>query len=100
MEGKYHDLGKKPKKLNDVDKPEKMSYPCMYDITPENFPPMMDMKLGSTGEAMIKFKIKTSGGIEVLSMKMMGETKQDKKEAKSNGNKSGSYEKDTAAVGG
>lgn len=86
MEGKYHDLGKNPKKLNDTPSSvDSKRYPCMYDVTVKNFPPLADMKLGSTGEAMIKFKIAGSGGIEVMSMKMMGMSDMKQKEEESNG---------------
>lgn len=68
---KFYDLGQQPSKLNDVGREDKISYPCLYDIGPEEFPPLAYMRLGDTGEAAIKFKIK-GGGIEIISIKMNG----------------------------
>ena len=67
----FYDLGKDPKKLNDVGREDKITYPSVYDINPDNFPPLKDMKLGDTGEAMIHFRIRGSG-IEVTEIKSMG----------------------------
>ena len=69
----FYDLGKEPSKMNDVGRSDKVRYPCLYDVTPENFPPLKDMKLGDTGEALMRFKIATSGGgIEVQEIKWIG----------------------------
>lgn len=65
----YYKLGKKPKKMNDVGMPDKVMNPSM-NIDAEQYPPLKDMKLGSTGEACIQFKINPKyGGIEVIAMK-------------------------------
>jgi hypothetical protein len=67
----FYDLGKKPSKLNDEDNPGKVRYPSIYDVNVDNFPPLKDMKLGDTGEAMIQFKI-GNGGIDVHGIKWVG----------------------------
>ena len=71
MEDGYHDLGRDPKKMNDMGYPDKITYPRVYDVNPDNFPPLKDMKLGDTGEALIRFNIR-GGGIEVHSIKWVG----------------------------
>lgn len=74
----FYDLARKPTKLNDVDKVEKQTYPCVYDIGVDNYPPLKEMKLGSTGSAEIEFRIAKGGGIEVLRIKAAAaKTKED-----------------------
>src|SRR3990167_5336014 len=71
----FYDLGKSPKKMNDMDMPEKMRYPMIHDIGVDNYPPLGEMKLGGTGRAEIEFKIAKGGGIEILKMKDLGSSK-------------------------
>jgi len=71
-QGQFYDLGKEPSKMNDVGREDKIRYPSIYDVTPDNFPPLKDMKLGDTGEALIQFKISGNGGIDVHGIKWVG----------------------------
>ena len=93
----FYDLGKSPKKMNDMDMPEKMRYPMIHDIGVDNYPPLGEMKLGGTGRAEIMYKISKNGGIEILKMKELGSSKEPDntkpKEEKPNGKDkdSGSY---------
>ena len=68
-DGSYYPLGKKPKERNKPTTMEGgMQYPTLH-ISPEEYAPMKDMKLGGTGEACVKFKISKYGGIDVIAMK-------------------------------
>lgn len=75
-EGAFYDLGRDPKKINDVGNEDKIQYPTL-NIGPDDFPPMQEMKLGSTGQSLVKWRISRHGGIEVLGMKYLGEAKPD-----------------------
>ena len=67
----FFELGRDPARMNDMGREDKIQYPCAYDINPENFPPLKDMKMGDTGEALIRFKPK-GDGIEIQSIKWIG----------------------------
>ena len=67
----FFELGQEPAKMNDMGREDKIQYPCAYGITVDEFPPMKDMKLGDTGEALIRFKPK-GDGIEIISIKWVG----------------------------
>ena len=77
-----YDLGKEPAKMEPMGMEGKKKYPCLYDVTMENYPPLKDMKLGDMGRATMEFMINPTGGIEVLSMEpvegMMDKDKKDK----------------------
>ncbi len=83
MATKMYDLGSKPSKMENMGVDEKKSYPCLYEVNMDNYPPLGDMKLGDTGKAVIEFNIKPSGGIEITSMGPMGTTMDDTKTDKS-----------------
>lgn len=67
----FVDLGKEPSKVNDIGREDKISYPCAYGIGIDQFPAMKDMKLGDTGEAVIRFRPQ-GDGIEILGIKWIG----------------------------
>lgn len=68
----FYNLGKDPVRIEAAPAIEdKTRYPCLYDIGVREFPPLKDMKLGDTGEAIIRFKIQGSG-IEIHEIKSVG----------------------------
>ena len=78
--GEYCDLGEAPKQLNHINREDKITYPSL-NVDSEKFPFLNEMKLGETGEAVIKFRINSKyGGVEVLAIK--GLKSEPKKEPK------------------
>lgn len=72
MDGEsFVDLGKEPSKVNDIGREDKIQYPCAYGIGVDEFPAMKDMKLGDTGEAVIRFRPQ-GDGIEIIGIKWLG----------------------------
>ena len=78
-EGKFYNLGKKPTKMNDMGREDKIRYPNVYDVSVDKFPPLKDMKLGDMGEAVIHFKI-NGGGLDIHEMKFLGSVADTSKE--------------------
>lgn len=76
-----YDLGKKPLKVEPMGMDDNMHYHKLYEVTPEIYPPIGDMKLNDVGVAMIEFKICPTGGIDVLSIGPM-EKNEDKEKLK------------------
>lgn len=80
MEG-FFELGKDPRRLNDTGVPDKLDYPHLM-IGPDEFPPLLDMKLGDTGTALVKYRIDDHGGLCVLAMKHVDAMDEPKKKKK------------------
>ena len=79
-ENSFYPLGRDPAKLNDVGREDKLSYPSL-SLSVDEYPPLKDMKLGDTAEAMIRFRIGKHGGLDVMEMKHMNsDMMKDKKE--------------------
>lgn len=68
----FFDLGRDPAKINDEGNEDKIIYPCLHGIGPEDFPPMKEMKLGDTAEVIARVRISRHGGFEVTGMKYLG----------------------------
>jgi hypothetical protein len=68
---KSYDLGRDPKKMNDMGNPDKVSYPHLCNVGVEEFPPLADMKLGDVGEAKVKFCI-DGDGLEIQEIQFLG----------------------------
>ena len=79
--GTFYDVGKKQERVSPVGVDDEKYYPSI-SVSVDEFPPLAEMKLGSIGEAVIRFRIGKYGGIEVMAMKSMNDDGEDEKEKK------------------
>ena len=71
--GEFYDLGRDPKKMNDVGKADKVHYPELYISNLEKMPAFKGMKIGDgTYRAEIVFQ-PSMGSLKVMKIKVLGE---------------------------